>query len=197
MILSFELRLFFIVSFVFQLFRSILERCQFSPTKDLEKNNQTGLIRLADYRHSGDTNAVQRIEGIEKVVISYFRSRKEDNLKKAIPSINLTASSKSRILPNDAVHPSNPLPSFSPASWTTGMARTSSDPQHGRDARPVPRTIGASTLSAEIHNDSFFHPSLRDTYNRRYLDDEFLGQLIYYDDAYGNSYPISPEEISF
>ncbi|CAF3527671.1 unnamed protein product [Rotaria socialis] len=179
---------------------STLELCNFSPLKDLEKNNATGLIRLTNYRRLGEKEAAQRSESIEKIIISYFRSRNEDSLKKPIPAINLTmASSKPRILSNDVVRPSNPLEQFSRQSWTVDINRTldGSEWNHAQDERSVPRTIGTNSLSAEMLNDSFFHPSIRDTNPRRNRHKDFLGQGIYYDDGNGNNYLESPGEISF
>ncbi|CAF2671069.1 unnamed protein product [Rotaria sp. Silwood2] len=178
---------------------TILERCQFSPLKDLEKNNQTGLLRLTDYSRSEEVEAKKRSESIEKMIISYFRSRNEDNLKKSVPAINLAMTNpKSRILSNDAVRPSNTIPPFSRKSWTTDIDRTynADDYIHVQDTRSAHHTVGTNSLSAEMLNDSFFHPSIRET-SRKHRNQDFPAQLVYYEDEYGHDYPEAPGEISF
>jgi hypothetical protein len=107
------MRIEFISIFFVQ--RSILENFQFSPLKDLEKNNQTGLIRLTDRHQLGHTEFGKRLESFEKAIISYFRSRNEDNLKKPIPAIN--TNSKTRISSFDVVRPSNTFPEPYGTSW--------------------------------------------------------------------------------
>ncbi|CAF0868782.1 unnamed protein product [Rotaria sordida] len=179
---------------------SILERFQFSPLKDLEKHNQTGLLRLTDYRRLEQTEAKTRSESIEKMIISYFRSRNEDRLKKPVPTINLAMTNpRPRILSNDVVRPTNPVPSISRASWTTDINRTykDSDNIHLQDVRSGYHTVGTSSLSERLFNDSFFHPSIHEHRARKYRNQDFLGQIVYYDDENGHDYPIPPEEISF
>jgi hypothetical protein len=165
--------------------RSILENFQFSPLKDLEKNNQTGLIRLTDRHQLGHTEFGKRLESFEKAIISYFRSRNEDNLKKPIPAIN--TNSKTRISSFDVVRPSNTFPEPYGTSWTTDV----NDYIHLQDAHSGYHPNETNSFSINIIN-----PTLsRGTYPHRYQD--FRGQFIYYDDGYGNDHASSPGEISF
>jgi hypothetical protein len=46
---------------------------------DLEKNDNTGLLRLADKRTFGRPDLVAQIEALEADIVAYFKSRKEDN----------------------------------------------------------------------------------------------------------------------
>ncbi|CAF3405719.1 unnamed protein product [Rotaria sp. Silwood1] len=67
---------------------SLLERFQFSPLTDLEKNDRTGLLRLTDTYPYNQSNLVQRLKLLETNIINYFRLRDEDNMKKPIPTLN-------------------------------------------------------------------------------------------------------------
>ncbi|CAF1610660.1 unnamed protein product [Adineta ricciae] len=67
---------------------SILEEHQYSPLRDLEKNDYLGLIRLNADRRKTSANDAKRLSSFEKAIVAYFRSRDEDSLKKTTPSIN-------------------------------------------------------------------------------------------------------------
>lgn len=168
--------------------------------KDLEKNNATGLIRLATHHRSGPKEEANRSESLEKIMIAYFRSRKEDNLKRSVPPINLAITNpKPRILSNDAVRPSNPEPPYSGPSWTKDINQMHQYKEYSplKDAHSGHQLNDTSSLSLEIQDDSFFHPSIRDKRYRTYRSQDFVGQYIYYgneneDDDFG-----VPGEISF
>ncbi len=163
--------------------------------KDLEKNNQTGLLRLTDRRQLGHTEAGKRLEAFEKAIVSYFRSRKEDYLKKPIPAINLTlTNSKTRISSFDVVRPSNTSPYNYRPSWTTGV----NDYIQLQDARSGYHPNETNSFSVDITSDSNYPTSSRGTYPQRYYrHHDFRGQFIYYDDGNGNDRASSPGEISF
>jgi hypothetical protein len=57
----------------------ILEKHQFSPLNDLEKNDDSGLLRLADKKNFGRPELVAHIEALERDIVAYFKSRNEDN----------------------------------------------------------------------------------------------------------------------
>ena len=71
-------------------FRALLESAQFSPLIDLEKNDQTGLLRFIDHYCLGQRVSAKRIENLEKSIVEYFRSRDEDNTKKPVSTIDTT-----------------------------------------------------------------------------------------------------------
>ena len=83
------------------LFRSILEEHQYSPLKDLEKNDYLGLIRLSAHRRKASADNAKRLSSFEKAIVAYFRARDEYSLKKTSPLINYpnTKSSLSNTLP--------------------------------------------------------------------------------------------------
>ncbi|CAF2219340.1 unnamed protein product [Rotaria magnacalcarata] len=69
---------------------SILERHQFSPSKDLERNTETGVIGLVSRRNIGKLQMSVRMIALERDIVIYFQSRKEDsesNVVKPIKSI--------------------------------------------------------------------------------------------------------------
>jgi hypothetical protein len=174
----------FFLSYINLFFRSILEHYQFSPLKDLEKNNKTGLIRLTDQRRLKPTDTTKRIVSFEQSIMSYFRSRNEDSIKKPILAIN--TSLKSKISSHDVVRPSYSLPKYHQTPWTTDMNQTqNSDYSHLQDARSGYPSNEKSSLSVNAHNDSY------------YRNHHYAGQLIYYDDENGNECFLSPGEISF
>jgi hypothetical protein len=72
----------------FLFFRSLLQDSQFSPLIDLERNDQTGLLRLIDHYCLGEPKSAKRLELFEKNLVKYFRSRDEDNIKKPRPTTN-------------------------------------------------------------------------------------------------------------
>lgn len=79
---------------------SLLEQSHFSPFVDLEKNNQTGLLRFT--RHSQlnqSNNSSKRIELLELNITKYFRLRDEDNIKKPLPTITTTVLTSEPIVP--------------------------------------------------------------------------------------------------
>jgi hypothetical protein len=64
--------------------RTILEKHQFSPLNDLEKNDDTGLLRLADKTRFGQPELVAHIEALERDIVAYFKARNEDNNIKGV-----------------------------------------------------------------------------------------------------------------
>ncbi|CAF4689128.1 unnamed protein product [Rotaria socialis] len=69
---------------------SILERHQFSPSKDLERNTETDVIGLVSRRNIGKLQMSVRMIALERDIVTYFQSRKEDsesNVVKPIKSI--------------------------------------------------------------------------------------------------------------
>ena len=65
--------------------RSLLERYQFSPFADLEKNNRTGLLRLTDHRRSKQMQSIERLASFQKDIISYFQSSADNEAHKQRP----------------------------------------------------------------------------------------------------------------
>jgi hypothetical protein len=51
----------------------------------LEKNDGTGLLRLADKTNFGNREMVAHIEALERDIVEYFKSRNEDNTQRSIP----------------------------------------------------------------------------------------------------------------
>lgn len=200
---------FSIVDILFKFsFRKVLENFQFSPIKHLEKNGQTGLLRLSttNLRTPQDTSAT--LTEFQQTIISYFRSRDEDNTKRAIPAINLKHPPKiplqakaaiakpkfTDVNPNNAVRSSpNPNPYASPFEIL--------DPDRIYDDNSgyIPVRDDSSFHLGAIENDSFFEPSPNNVGTMRYYPPEYAypKQNIYYDDAFGNARLSFPEEISF
>lgn len=170
-------------------FRSILEKFQFSPLRDLEKNDRSGLIRLReepDLDRSPD--AKRRIETFEKAIIVYFRSRNEDNIKRPIPAINpLAKKSKSQVPTYETIHPNDTSSMPYRPTWATNINRSYQDRSSER------RSNNPNTFPMDITNHSHYSAAHASSDRRRYLD----GQIIYYDDGDGNDYPYAPGEISF
>ncbi len=169
--------------------------------KDLEKNNKTGLLRLTDRHRLTLEKTIKRSQAFEKAIISYFRSRNEDYLKKPIPAINkLITNSKSRISSYDVVRPSNTLPGHFRTSWTTDINQTyNSDNEYVQlqDTRSGYPANETSSFSIGFPNDSYYPTSSRGSYPQRYHNNDFCGQFIYYDDENGNNHALAPGEISF
>lgn len=173
--------------------------------KDLEKNNQTGLLRVTNHLRQGDVKAMRRCEAFERAIISYFRSRNEDNLKKPIPAINMSSmNTKSRISSYDVVRPSNTLPSNFRTSWTTDNTRpydtnNNNNDQYTylRDTRSGYHPNETNSFSVDTMNDSYYQPTSHGFYSPRYNDQNFRGQIISYDNGDGNENIYSPGEISF
>lgn len=66
-------------------FRAILEKHKFSPLNDLVKNENTGLLRLADKNNFGNYEMAARIEALEADIVAYFKSRNEDSTRRTAP----------------------------------------------------------------------------------------------------------------
>lgn len=170
--------------------RKILENFQFSPIRHLEKNGQTGLLRLATSASRTERDLSETLTEFQETIIAYFRSRNEDNTKRAVPTINLK---------------------MEPAIPVKPAAVTMTKPVFVDDnaLRPSPSVINpyASTFDtndpdqnlAVIENDSFFEPSIHDVGTmRRYPPTHaYPRQNVYYDDGLGNDRLPFPEEISF
>lgn len=78
---------------------------------DLEKNNQTGLLRFTDHYCLGQRVSAKRIETLEKNILDYFRARDEDNTKKPIPTIETTVMTSRPIMDSSSSPPPRvPLP---------------------------------------------------------------------------------------
>ncbi len=52
---------------------------RFSPAKDLERNDYTGVLQLKNRRHFGLDAGVSRLDEMEGAIVNYFVSRKEDS----------------------------------------------------------------------------------------------------------------------
>ncbi|CAF1268405.1 unnamed protein product [Rotaria sordida] len=63
----------------------IIEKYQYSPQNDLQKNDDTGLLRLADKSHLGYPEMLARMEALERDIVAYFKSRNEDDTTRRIP----------------------------------------------------------------------------------------------------------------
>ncbi len=158
----------------------------------MEKNDQTGLIRLANRRQSDNTELGKRFESLEKAIISYFRSRKEDDLKKPIPAINSTvANTKTRISSFDVIRPSNIHPAHFGSSWTND----GNFYIHLRDTHSGYHPNETNPFSIDPTNPTSLYGTYPHRYPRHHQD--FRGQYIYYDDGFGNDHASSPGEISF
>lgn len=183
--------------------RTILERFQFSPLRDLEKNATIGLLRLAHRSSSDQSNVSQRLDEFEKTIISYFRSRNEDNVKRAIPTINMKLAQPE--LDIRATNVARPTSTTSP--YVISFDRNASDQIYDDNSGYVPlqdvpsqypsRDETSFTLAA-IEDDSFFEPSPYESGSFQRLSRyDYPKQPIYYDDGFGNDRLLFPEEISF
>lgn len=173
------------------LIRNILEDFQFSPSKDLEKNNQTGLLRLTDHHRSGQRHLAARSDEFERAIISYFRSRNEDNIKKPIPAINVSSSNvKSKFSSYDSIRPIETLPE---------NYRIYDEHRyiHLQDAQSGYPLSDANSRGFGSVNEAYYPTFARGSKHPRYHPQNFPGQFIYYEDGHGNNYPVSPGEISF
>ena len=56
-----------------------MEKYQFSPSNDLQKSNETGVLRLFNPNDFGSPEAPSRIEALEHNIVNYFKTRDEDN----------------------------------------------------------------------------------------------------------------------
>ena len=98
-----------VVSFL-ACFRSALEQHQYSPLIDLEKNDQTGLIRLTDHQSHGDGNSAKRVKRLQDHLIRYFQSRHEEKEEKALSTVNTAIkSSKPIVSSKDVFRPTDDL----------------------------------------------------------------------------------------
>jgi hypothetical protein len=77
-------------------FRTILSDYRFSPRKDLERNNHTGVLHLSNKGHFGLDRGVARIDEMEQAIVNYFISRDEDSVR----VVRRTALPISRVQPS-------------------------------------------------------------------------------------------------
>jgi len=157
----------------------------------LEKNNKTGLLRLTDYHRSGQPHLAKRLNDFERTIISYFRTRNEDNIKKPIPAINFTSSNtKSKLSSHDTVRPMETL---------SGHYRIYEDNQYFqlRDAQSGYPLSERNSFGFNSVNEAYCPTFARGSKQQQYALQNYFGQLIYYDDGNGNNYAASPGEISF
>ncbi|CAF0720817.1 unnamed protein product [Adineta steineri] len=177
---------------------SILENFQFSPLKDLEKNDQTGLIRLTERHSSYQIDEMKRLESFEKGIIAYFRSRNEDNLKKSIPAINTL---KPKVSSSDIVRPSDILPTYNQTSWTTDVNQPSNDNVeyiHLQNMHSGHNINEQNSISLNNLNDSYNHTSSSfKNYSQGYLNHELSDQYINFNEENRNDFSTLSEQISF
>ena len=146
--------------------RATLEEYQFTPLKDLEKNNRSGLLRLTDQRSPAQSEDAERLKSFEKAILAYFLSRNEDSLKHSLPAMN-TAKFKSNA--SDVVRPSNTLPAHLRTSWTTDVHRT---PSESRDYTSLHHTRSGlsvneqQSISSNTSPDFYYHQSAYDTFSQ-------------------------------
>ncbi|CAF2901744.1 unnamed protein product [Rotaria sp. Silwood2] len=119
--------------------RSIIEKYQYSPQNDLQKNDDTGLLRLADKSHLGNSEMIARMEALERDIITYFKSRNEDDTGKRIPAQHpSTVKKQPFIAPKIQVHRAGVIKSTAfpsshgrggtrPHIWSSGPAGTHVD----------------------------------------------------------------------
>ena len=188
---------------ILRLFRSILEQFKFSPLRDLEKNNETGIIRLANPLRLTDPQQITRLEDFEKRIVSYFRRRNEDNTKRAVPNIKSeTDAARSIFDKNDEIPISTPSANGMPNQLIFRNSQVETDQSTGvRLSTPycdLPIPINeTSSLSFDLQNDSFFNSTIKNHETNRYPRHNYSMQTIYYQDDFGNYHLTSPGEISF
>ncbi|CAF1334421.1 unnamed protein product [Rotaria sordida] len=124
---------------------ALLERFQFSPLTDLEKNDRTGLIRLTDNYHYDQSNSAQRLKLLETNIINYFRLRDEDNMKNPIPTLNTD------ILSNEPTMPSNQF--FRPIVEASIHSDASSIEDYYKSNDSTPRHYLSEYQSHSYNND--------------------------------------------
>lgn len=73
----------------------ILEKYRYTPSTDLEKNPETGIIGLANKRQTDKVQMSPRLINLEKDIVAYFRSRNED--QKPVVHSSTPSSSSSKI----------------------------------------------------------------------------------------------------
>ncbi|CAF0761049.1 unnamed protein product [Rotaria sp. Silwood1] len=118
---------------------SILEKYQYSPQNDLEKNNDTGLIRLADKNRLQYPEAIARMEALERDIVAYFKSRNEDDTQRRIvaqppPAIRKqpfiatkTQTHRRGVIKSTALPSSHWKGGARPQIWSSGPAGTHVD----------------------------------------------------------------------
>lgn len=90
--------------------RSALAQHHYSPLIDLEKNDETGLIRLTNHQRYGDVDSAKRVKRLQDHLIRYFQSRQEDWDEKPIATVNTTIkSSKPIVSSKDVFRPTDDL----------------------------------------------------------------------------------------
>ena len=173
--------------------RSILERAQFSPLKDLERNEKLGLVRLAHSTFLQSTESARRLVEFEKSIIAYFRSRNEDSIKKAIPAIGtVVQTDKSSISSSVAVPFAYPEPDYDSSPKIVNLKRTYTDQSDdvdlklpklddlAKDNRSVPIDLQSQGISRKPNDDATFDPAQVDDHYREFrksylpLDDELF-----------------------
>ena len=173
----------------------------------MEKNGQTGLLRLATSASRTERDLSETLTEFQETIIAYFRSRNEDNTKRAVPTINLkmepaipvkpaaVTMTKPVFVDDNALRPSPSVINPYASTFDTN------DPDQNYDENSgyIPMRDDASFTLAVIENDSFFEPSIHDVGTmRRYPPTHaYPRQNVYYDDGLGNDRLPFPEEISF
>ena len=120
-------------------FRTILTKHQYSPLNDLEKNDDTGVLRLADKRRFGQPELVVKIEAFERDIVNYFKSRNEDNKTKTNPVQRPTPSkTKPYVSPRTQGNRGGgggfrPSATNRPQIWSSGPSGTHVDDHHPYD----------------------------------------------------------------
>ena len=90
--------------------RLALEQYQYSPLIDLEKNDETGLIRLTDHLRYGDVDSAKRVKRLQDHLNRSFQSRHEDKDEKPIATVNTTIKSSRPIVSSkDVFRPTDDL----------------------------------------------------------------------------------------
>ena len=105
------------------LFRSILEKYQFSPLTDLETNNANGLLRLADDRDAMQSGMITRLAALERDIVAYFRSRHEDSNVSVTPRAHAAPNKRPQITGKKPSHQSNMTRTSGASSGTSRGVR--------------------------------------------------------------------------
>jgi hypothetical protein len=151
-------------------FRTILEKHQFSPLNDLEKDDDTGLIRLADKKKFGRPDLITHMESLERDIVAYFKSRNEDSSVKTNQAQQPSpAKAKPSIAAKTQPHRSRPdVESSDPADTNVDDDNpdcgNSSEDEHHHDG-------------AEHHDsgDEHHHHHHDDEHHHHHTDDQFGG----------------------
>jgi hypothetical protein len=183
--------------------RSILERYQFSPLRDLEKNRRTGLIRLISVNDNEQSEYAMLIGYLQQAIVDYFRSRNEDNIKRAIPVIN---SEHANIHFDIAVKDKMPTEmSMPPISSTRNesidlhqTAPYGNVYFHAQNTHIRVPNAEEHTLLSDLLEDSVFDSfSLNSFGVQSCSDDDRYRQRLYSDDFNGHGHVLSMEDILF